>query len=51
MFNIKRGISINIQMDERKRKRERKKIIQDEEQQPTSKIEGRELEESQRFQY
>jgi hypothetical protein len=41
-------------MDERKRKREKKQKIQkiqDEEQQPMSKIEGRELEESQGFQY
>ena len=38
-------------MNERMKKKGRKKIIQDEEQQPISKIEGRELEESQRFQY
>ena len=50
MFNIKSGIWINIQMDDRKRKREKKQKIQDE-QQPMSKIEGRELEENQRFQY
>lgn len=38
-------------MDERKKKNRRKKVAPEEEQQPTSKIEGRELEESQQFQY
>jgi hypothetical protein len=39
-------------MHERKKKNGRKKVTtKEEEQQPTFKIEGRELEESQQFQY